>query len=150
RCASTSTTSQRPACLPTGCCPGPTGPRSTSSAARSSTDSDLAVASPVPSSIFDGLTSTARPEVRVRVASGWEEGGAAFGAEVRSLAAAMIGYGLAPGAPVAVLGNIGRDALEAELAVLVAGGCLVSPDPTLGETALAHALAASEIVQAVA
>ena len=86
----------------------------------------------------------------MRAASGWEDGGAEFGGQVRALAAAMIGYGLDPSAPVAVLGDAGIDALKAELAVLVAGGCLVSTDPALGETAIAHALAASEIVQAVA
>ena len=108
------------------------------------------MAGSIPSSIFDGLTLSARPEARVRTASGWEDGGAEFGGEVRALAAAMVGYGLAPGAPVAVLGDAGPDALKAELAVLVAGGCLVSPDPALGETALANALAASDVVQAVA
>ncbi|HEX4824673.1 MAG TPA: AMP-binding protein [Candidatus Polarisedimenticolaceae bacterium] len=108
------------------------------------------MAASVPSSIFDGLTSTARPEVRVRTSSGWDDGGAAFGSDVRALAAAMIGYGLAPAGRVAVLGQAGADALRAELAVLVAGGCLVSPDPALGERGLAHALAASEVVQAIA
>jgi hypothetical protein len=120
--------------------------------ARSSigSDLDLEVTRSAPSSIFDGLTTVAAPVVRVRTGGTWDEGGGAFGADVRALAAALIGYGLPPAGRVAVLGDEGCDALQAQLAVLVSGGCLVWPDPALHDTALANALGASEIVQAIA
>jgi len=101
-------------------------------------------------SIIDGLATVATPEAYARLDEGWTSTGGELGAEVRGLASALVGYGLAPGGRVAVLGSEGCETLTAQLAVIVAGGCLVLPEPGLSDAALADALGASEIAQAVA
>jgi long-subunit acyl-CoA synthetase (AMP-forming) len=91
---------------------------------------------------------------RLRVA---ERAGGAFAetaddplADARALAAALIGYGLAPGSRVAVLGDEGRDALIAQLAVLAAGGALVPLDPSGADEALRAVLGRCGAVFAIA
>jgi long-chain acyl-CoA synthetase len=96
------------------------------------------------------LASVATPRVFARSGTAWIEGGAEFGDGVRALAAALASYGLAPGACAAVLGSDGCDTLRAELAVLVAGGALVSVDPSLSDDALSRTLMSFGAVQAIA
>lgn len=69
---------------------------------------------------------------------------------MRELAAALATYGLAPGACAAVLGSEGCDTLRAELAVLLAGGALVSIDPAVTDDALSRVLTSLGAVQAIA
>jgi long-chain acyl-CoA synthetase len=88
--------------------------------------------------------------VYARAGAVWKTGGAAFGDDVRALAAALVGYGLSPGGCAVVLGSEGCDTLRAELAVLVAGGVLVSVDPALTDDALSLSFSSFQAVQAIA
>lgn len=105
---------------------------------------------PALSSLLTNLASVATPRVYARAGTAWIDGGAELGDEVRALAAALASYGLLPGACAAVLGSEGCDTLRAELAVLVAGGALVSVDPDLSDDALSRALTSFGAVQAIA
>lgn len=85
-----------------------------------------------------------------RSAGAWSRRGSDFGGDARALAAALLGYGLNPGARVAVLGFEGHDVLCAEIAALVAGATVVSLDPSLSHEQLAAALATTAASQAIA
>lgn len=102
------------------------------------------------SSIVDSLGEVAGPPVISRVDGAWEPRGAAFGLEVRGLAAALCGYGLGTGACAAVLGPEGPGVLRAGLAVIASGATLVPLGPDLGDDALHRALASTGAVQAIA
>jgi len=105
---------------------------------------------PALSSSLSNLASVASPRVYARSGAAWIDGGAEFGSNVRALAASLASYGLVPGAPAAVLGAEGCDTLRAELAVLVAGGALVSIDPSLSDDSLSQVLTSFGALQAIA
>jgi long-chain acyl-CoA synthetase len=65
------------------------------------------------------------------------------------LAAALVTYGLVPGARVAVLTGDGGDALLGLLAAVRAGGTMVPLDPGMADAALLDALARSSVKQAL-
>jgi long-chain acyl-CoA synthetase len=65
------------------------------------------------------------------------------------LAAALVTYGLTPGARVAVLTEDGGDALLGSLAALRAGGTLVPLDPGTDDAALLQILAGASVRQAL-
>ncbi len=69
---------------------------------------------------------------------------------MRALGAALLGYGLAPGSRVAVLGEEGRATLVAQLAALAAGAVLVPLDPALPDESLRDALSRTGVVHAIA
>lgn len=106
---------------------------------------------PAPSaSLLDKLTTATAAEVVARSGDAWGPTRTDFGGDAQALAAALLGYGLAPGGRVAVLGGEGADTLLAEIAVLLAGARLLSFDPASSDGAIASALAAAPVVQAIA
>lgn len=105
---------------------------------------------PALSAFLDRLATSANAVVRARAGTSWHEGGPDFARDVRAIAAALAGYGLAPGTSAAVLGSGGCDTLKAELAVLVAGASLVSVDPKAAGDVVAKALQARGVVHVIA
>jgi long-subunit acyl-CoA synthetase (AMP-forming) len=101
-------------------------------------------------SLLDVLGADASPIVRSRHQGAWDAQGARFGGEVLGLAAALSGYGLAPGACAAVIGSEGRGTLCAGLAVIAAGATLVPIDVSLSDDALRTALVSTGAVHALA
>ena len=105
---------------------------------------------PALSAFLDRLATNARVVVRARRGASWYEGGPNFADDVRAIAAALAGYGLAPGTSAAVLGSGGCETLKAELAVLVAGASLVSVDPRAPSESVARELESRGVVHAIA
>ena len=99
--------------------------------------------------LLDRLEQDASLGVRAGSDSGWEPK-PGFGPGVLSLAAALTHYGLGPGLRAAVLSPASAEFLAAGVAVLLAGGTLVSLDPDLPEDELRRTLQASEAVHAFA
>jgi long-chain acyl-CoA synthetase len=94
----------------------------------------------------------ARPDSRIRFrgSDGWQ---AATLAELRlrveRLAAALAGYGLGPGSPLAVLTPDGLEGLTGELAALACGASSVPLDPGLPQESIRDALRDSSSAVAV-
>lgn len=99
--------------------------------------------------ILDTAPETRSGRLATRKGDGWTVGEAALPV-ARRLAAALLGYGLAEAAPVAVLGGEGRALLTAHLAVLAAGATLVPLDPDADDDGLRAAMRRTGAVQAIA
>src|SRR5262249_9529537 len=95
-----------------------------------------------------GPPGTARFSVRER--GRWSGPDPLPGPAVRQVAAALGGYGLAPGDRGAVLATEGAAALVAQLAVLAAAAVLVPLDPASPDESLREAIARTGAVQLIA
>jgi hypothetical protein len=96
------------------------------------------------------LATSATVAARARSGASWTPPGEDHAPGIRSLAAALVSYGLQPNGSVAVIGPEGCDTLVAELAVLATGASLVSVHPQASGSGLAKALASRRVVQAIA
>jgi long-chain acyl-CoA synthetase len=94
----------------------------------------------------------ARPDSRIRFRGpdGWRLATLAeLRLRVEQLAAALAGYGLGPGAPLAVLTPDGHEGLTGELAALACGASSVPLDPGLPQESIRDALRDSSAAVAV-